>query len=85
MTKNRLSDLNDHLFAQMERLADEGLSPEDLEKEVQRAASMVEVADRITENAKLTLTAAKLFAEHGAQVLPYLPKIGTPAPVEGPK
>jgi hypothetical protein len=37
---------------------------------------MVEVADRITENAKLSITAAKLFAEHGSQVLPYLPKIG---------
>ena len=76
MTKNRLSDLNDHLFMQMERLADEGMTPEALEKEVARAAAMVEVADRITENAKLTLTAAKLYAEHGAQVLPYLPQIG---------
>ena len=30
----------------------------------------------ITENAKVQLTAAKIFAEHGAGVVPYLPKIG---------
>jgi glycerol-3-phosphate dehydrogenase len=76
MTKNKLADLNDHLFAQLERLSDEAMSAEDIEKEVARATAMVEVADRITENAKLTLSAAKLFAEHGAQVLPYLPQIG---------
>ena len=78
MTKNRLSDLNDHLFAQMERLSDESLSNDDLEKEVKRADAMVCVSDQITGNAELQLKAAKLFAEHGAQVLPHLPKIGGP-------
>ena len=78
MTKNKLSDLNDHLFAQLERLADEDLSAEQLEAEVKRADAIVSVADQITENAKLSLTAAKLYAEHGAAVLPMLPQIGGP-------
>ncbi len=76
MSRNRLSDLNDHLFALLERLSDEGLSAEDLETEVKRAQAIVGVADRITATAATQLTAAKLFAEHGAAVLPMLPQIG---------
>ena len=74
--KNKLTDLNDHLFAQLERLSDEDLDAEALEREVKRADAMVDVADKITANADLQLKAAKLFAEHGAVVLPHLPQIG---------
>lgn len=76
--KNRLSDLNNHLFAQLERLADDELTPEKIEQEAKRADSIVAVADQITRNAELQLKAAKLFAEHGAAVLPMLPQIGGP-------
>jgi hypothetical protein len=34
--KNKLSDLNDHLFAQIERLANEEFTPEKIEIEVKR-------------------------------------------------
>lgn len=74
--KNKLSDLNNHLFAQLERLADEDMDAEKLEAEVKRAEAMVSVADRITGNAEMQLRAAKLFAEYGPQVLPHLPAIG---------
>lgn len=74
--KNKLSDLNNHLFAQMERLSDEEMSPEQLEQEVKRSSALVSVADQIAGNADLQLKAAKLFAEHGEKVLPQLPKIG---------
>ncbi|WP_320176661.1 hypothetical protein [Roseovarius pacificus] len=76
MTKNKLSDLTDHLFAQIERLADENLSAEEIEKEVKRADAIVSVADQISSNADLQLKAAKLFAEHGQPVLRMLPQIG---------
>jgi len=76
MTKNKLTDLNDHLFAQLERLADESLDADQLEAEVKRADAIVQVADQITGNAELQLKAAKIFAEHGATVLPMLPQIG---------
>lgn len=74
--KNRLGDLNDHLFAQLERLADESLRDEQLERETKRAASIVAVADQVVAIAGLQLSAAKLFAAHGKEVLPMLPKIG---------
>ena len=74
--KNKLTDLNDHLFAQLERLSDEGMSAEQIDQEVKRAGAMVSVADKITSNADRQLKAAKLFAEHGASVLPHLPQIG---------
>lgn len=74
--KNRLGDLNNHLFAQLERLSEEGLSPEQIEQEVKRADAIVSVSDQIVGNAGLQLKAAKLFAEHGNQVVPFLPMIG---------
>ena len=78
--KNSLHDLNNHLFAQLERLSDESIAPDQLEAEVKRAQAIVSVADQITGNAELQLKAAKLFAEHGTQVLDMLPKIGKAAP-----
>jgi len=74
--KNRLGDLNNHLFAQLERLNDETLSDEQLEREAKRAQSVVAVADQIVAVGALKLGAAKLFAVHGASILPHLPQIG---------
>ena len=71
-----LSDLNAHLFAQLERLDVEKLSAEQIEAEVSRTDAIVKVADRITENAKVQLAAAKLYAEHREAILPMLPQIG---------
>lgn len=76
MTKNRLSDLNDHLFAQLERLGEEDMSLDKIEAEAKRADAVVAVADQVVRNADLQLRAAKLYAEHGASVLPHLPQIG---------
>lgn len=77
--KNKLSDLNNHLFAQIERLSDESMTPEQIEQEVKRSGALVAVADKITNNADLSLKAAKLYAEHGEKVLRHLPQIGGPS------
>lgn len=74
--KNKMSDLKDHLFAQIERLANENLTAEQIDTEVKRSEAMVGLADQITEGNKLQLAAAKLFAEHRDIILPHLPMIG---------
>jgi hypothetical protein len=71
-----LSDLNAYLFAALDRLDVETLTPEQIEAEVKRAGAVVEVADRITENAKVQLGAARLYAEHGDRIVNHLPMIG---------
>lgn len=63
--KNTLVDLNNHLFEQMERLNDEDLTPEELEKEIKRAKSMTRVSGQIIANASLGLDAEKLKVECG--------------------
>jgi hypothetical protein len=71
--KNRLCDLNDHLFAQIERLADEDLPPEKIDQEHKRAEAMVGVADQILRTAAVQLQAAKMVSDFdGADPRPYL-------------
>lgn len=65
--KNKLTDLNNHLFAQIERLSDEGLKQEDIEKEIKRTQAIVSVSTQIIDNAKISLDAAKLLAQHGGK------------------
>tara|TARA_R110001583_G_C5560613_1_gene401166 strand:+ start:139 stop:387 length:249 start_codon:yes stop_codon:yes gene_type:complete len=76
--KNRLYDLNNHLFMQMERLTDEELDGEKLTAEIRRAAAVVSVADQIVENAKMQLSAQKFIVEHGEQARDILPMIEAP-------
>ena len=63
MARNKLSDLNNHLFAQLERLEDENLKPEELKAEVQRAAAISKIASQVIGNAKVTMDAMKLVAD----------------------
>lgn len=58
--KNKLCDLNDHLFAQLERLGDEELKGDQLRTEINRAKAMAGVATQIVNSAKVTVDAMKL-------------------------
>lgn len=55
--KNTLGDLNNHLFAEIERLGDEDLKGEDLEKEIARANAITAVAGQVVANGQLVLKA----------------------------
>jgi hypothetical protein len=70
--KNKLSDLNDHLFAQLERLSDEELTPEQIEVESKRGEALVNIADQIIRNAELTFKASTFVAQHGDRFRPAL-------------
>lgn len=65
--KNKLIDLNNHLFAQLERLSDEGLTAEQLATEVTRTDAMVKVSEQIASAASVSLRAAELLAEYGGK------------------
>ena len=71
--KNKLTDLNNHLFAQLERLGDEGLTPAQIDAEVKRTKALVAVSAQIIDNASLTLQGAKLVAETGGAISRFLP------------
>ena len=73
--KNKLADLNDHLFAQMERLSEEGITAEDIDKEVNRAGAIVSIADQIIRTADLQLKAVTVLANHGDRFKPMLPML----------
>lgn len=82
IVKNRITDLNDHLFAQMERLADENLDGDKLEAEVKRTEAMVEIADKIIDNARLGIQAATLVANHGDRFRRDLPMLSAPKEID---
>ena len=58
--RNRLGDLADHLFAQLERLGDETLDAERLQREVERAKAMANVSAEILAAGRLAVDAAAL-------------------------
>ncbi|MBU1138824.1 MAG: hypothetical protein KKA76_07600 [Proteobacteria bacterium] len=61
--KNKLTDLNDHLFAQLERLNDEDIKGEDLQQEIERSKAISGIAKDIVGGAKLALEAKKVAWE----------------------
>lgn len=73
--KNKLSDLNNHLFMVLERLNDEDLQGEKLSQEIERATSVTRVAKAITDNAHVMLDAKKHFDEYGIKSENEIPEI----------
>ena len=65
MPKNSLADLNNHLFEQLERLNDEDLTDDQLEKELKRADSMAKIAERISANADIAFKTMRYLKEYG--------------------
>lgn len=63
MTKNTLGDLNNHLFEQMERLNDDDLTEEELDKEIKRADAMSDIASQVIGNASLILKAKNMYGD----------------------
>jgi hypothetical protein len=57
--KNRLSDLNNHLFAQLERLCDDEITGDALKQELERSHGISALAKDIINNASLVLKAQK--------------------------
>jgi len=61
--KNKLIDLNNHLFAQLERLGDESLGGDELKGEIDRSKAISSIASQIIGNANVALKAEQLKSE----------------------
>ncbi len=65
--KNKIDDLNNHLFAQLERLGDETLTNEQLEIEQKRAKAITDVAGKLIDSANTSLKHTQLIVEYGGE------------------
>lgn len=63
--RNTLEDLNDHLFEALERLNDDELTDDQLDREIKRAEGMTKVADKIIQNAELVYKTMVHMDEYG--------------------
>jgi len=61
--KNKLTDLNDHLFMQLERLNDEDLQGDALREEIARSKAVASISANIINNARTVLEAERLKRE----------------------
>nr|WP_288247500.1 hypothetical protein [uncultured Romboutsia sp.] len=64
MPRNTLGDLNNHLFAQLERLSDEDIKGNALEEEINRAKAVTSIAQQIIANGTLVLKSKELQIEY---------------------
>lgn len=62
--KNKLSDVHNHLVAQLERLSDESLDAEKLQLELERTKAIAVVSNQIVANARVVLDAKIAAAEY---------------------
>lgn len=62
--KNSLSDLNNILFEQIERLNDDEVMEQFSDQEIERAKAISSVANQIIQNAALQLQAAKFMDDN---------------------
>ncbi len=65
--KNKLSDLNEHLFAQLERLSDEDKKGDELKEEISRAKAVTGIASQIIANGQLVLGAIRFKEQFFSQ------------------
>ena len=73
--KNTLTDLNNHLFEELERLNNEDLEGEKLKEEILRANAITHIASKIIDNADTVLQAEKFKAETLGRTKINIPKM----------
>ena len=63
--KNTLADLNNYLFEQLERLNDDELTDDQLERELKKTDNIVKISEKIIQNGELAFKTMKHMDEYG--------------------
>ena len=63
--RNTLTDLNNYLFEQLERLNDDSLTEEQIERELMKTDSIVKVSEKIIQNGELAFKTMRHMDEYG--------------------
>lgn len=74
--KNTLADLNNYLFEAIERVNDDSLDNEQLDREIKRSETVQKIAKTIIDNGNLALQAKKHMDEYGQGKNIELPMLG---------
>ena len=84
--RTSLTDLHEILFLQLERVSDEDLSDEELNKEIKRGQAISNLAAQIIQNGNLAIKAltSKLDVP-GNETLPKFLDVGRPEKCTGPQ
>lgn len=61
--KNTLSDLNNYLFETLERLLDDGMDEETMQREITRSKAVTAVAETVIHNGELALATMRHMNE----------------------
>lgn len=73
--KNTLGDLNNHLFAQLEKLSDEELTGEQLDVEIKRTEAIAKISGQIISNGDLQFKAKEDMDEYGYERSKAVPEM----------
>lgn len=73
--KNTLLDLNNYLFEQIERLNDDSISEDQLERELKKTDSIVKISEKIIQNGELAFKTMKHMDEYGYGQQRSVPKM----------
>jgi hypothetical protein len=69
-TKNKIEDLRNHLFLQLEKLADEDLKGDALKEEINRSEAISGLADQIIQSAKVEVRFMEITNGDGTGFIP---------------
>lgn len=80
--KNTLSDLNDYLFESLERLLDDDLTEEQMQREIIRSQAVTNVAEAVIHNGELALKTMQHLNEYRTDgnlaPIPRMLEVGKP-------
>lgn len=74
--KNKISDLNNYLFEQIERLNDDNLSGDELDEQLKKSKTIIEISKVVIDSGSLALQAKKHMDAYGAGDKLNIPLLG---------